>query len=264
MALSYRQIGPEVASRIKLVMTDVDGTLTSGDGFFPAVVWEAIWLLEAHDIMVGLVSGRTLSRLEAFAGELGISGPVIAENGAVAKVDWQNALADLGYSREPALRDLEKLKKLFPDAIEDGVWNRERLVDLAIRCHGVEIKELRRHLEASELLDSGYLLHIMPRGVSKANTLKRLLGEIDDGGICDEEVLVVGDALTDLSLFRGFCHSVLVINPKLPPEQAFILQQAAGYSSHSVHGDGFAEVIFHLLNTRLVLPQAFPAAERRT
>jgi len=251
MAQSYRQIYPKLAGQIRLVMTDVDGTITAGDGSFSSLVLEAVRCLEKQAIMVGLVSGRNISKLESFARDLGISGPIIAENGGVAKVSREGKLIDLGYNQQPAIRALEKLKRVFTDAIEDREWNKHRLVDLVFRPHGVETEELRKHVEDVELLDSGYVLHLVQKGVSKGKTLMRLLGEIGDGSLTPDEVVVFGDFTTDMSLFQSFTHSVLIPNPRLSADEIQMLRNVARYESDLPFGDGFAQVAFHILSARL-------------
>jgi len=202
--------------------------------------------------MVGLVSGRTLPGLEALARDLGISGPVIAENGAVARLKVNGEIVDLGYSRRPALRDLAKLKRLFPDAITEREDNQDRLVDVVFWTHGIDTEELRKHLEGTQLLDSGYILHLVQEGVSKGKTLMTILARIGNGDLSPEEVLVFGDSLTDMSLFELFPYSVLITNARLPVEQRQVLQGAAKYKSKLGSGAGFAEVIYHILLTRTI------------
>lgn len=251
MAQSYRQIDRELARRIRLVMTDVDGTLTPGGDSLSSAVLEAIRRFGEGGVMVGLVSGRTLPELESLASDVGINGPIVAENGGVAKLKAGGEPADLGYSRQPALEALEKLKTLFPGAIEEREDNKYRLVDVVFRTHGIGTDELRRHLEDVELLDSGYILHLMQKGVSKGKTLMKLLGEIGDGTLSPTQVMVFGDSLTDLSLFEVFPHSVLVANPGLSSEHREIPRNVAKYASERPFGEGFAEVAFHILDGRL-------------
>ncbi|NOQ42885.1 MAG: hypothetical protein GQ560_00320, partial [Dehalococcoidia bacterium] len=56
MITSYREITPELASRIELVMTDVDGTLTDESDSISSVVSKSIRRLEDGGVVVGLVS----------------------------------------------------------------------------------------------------------------------------------------------------------------------------------------------------------------
>ena len=250
MPQSYRQISPQLANQIRLVMTDVDGTITTGGDSVSSIVFRAIRHLEAQGISVGLVSGRTLPELESLSHYLAITGPVIAENGGVAKLEVDGGLVDLGYSRQPALKALEKLKALYPDAIEEREDNRDRLVDVVIWSHGVEVSELRRHLEKTQLLDSGYILHIMQEGVSKGRTLMRLLGRIARGSLSAANIMVFGDSATDMSLFELFPHGVLITNPELPTQQRNELKKTARYASELPVEEGFVEVVSHIINVR--------------
>ena len=250
MPQSYRQIGPDLALQIRLVVTDVDGTMTTAEDSMSLAALEAVRRLEAQGIVVGLASGRALPRLESVAERAGITGPIIAENGGVAKLRRDDQLVDLGYSRKPAMRALEKLKGLFPKAIEETEDDKFRLVDIGIKSHGVETVELRSHLDDVELLDSGYMLHLLQKGVSKGLTLMRLLGEVGDGSLSQEEVMVFGDSTTDMSLFQLFPHSVLIINPRLATQQRQAMLEVAEYVSDLPFGDGFAEVVQHILYCR--------------
>ena len=60
MSQSYLQISPDIANHIKLVMTDVDGTLTAEGTDVSSLVSEVVSRLHEQGIVVGLVSGRTL------------------------------------------------------------------------------------------------------------------------------------------------------------------------------------------------------------
>jgi hydroxymethylpyrimidine pyrophosphatase-like HAD family hydrolase len=231
-------------------MTDVDGTIIAGRGPIGSAVLQAIRRLEEQGITVGLVSGRTLPGLESLAHDLGISGPIIAENGGVAKLKVYGDIVDLGYSRQPALEALEKLKALYPNAIKEREDNRDRLIDVVIWSHGVEVSELRRHLGQTQLLDSGYILHLMQQGISKGRTLMRLLGQVADGSLSPANVIVFGDSATDISLFELFPHRVFITNPKLTIEQWQELKKVARYVSDLAVEEGFVEVASHIVNVR--------------
>ena len=249
MSQSYVNIDSGLANRIRLVMTDVDGTITDFRGHVEAVAEEAIHALLRQGVMVGFVSGRTLPRLDVPAREIGIDGPIIGENGGIAKLKTTGELLDLGYSRLPALRDLERLRKLFPEAIESTKDDADRLVDVGFKAPGVDTAELRKHLRESELLDSGYMLHLMQKGVSKGGTLMRILDRIDDG-LSPEEVVAVGDSPTDMSLFELFPHSVLVLNSRVPEADRREVESIAEFSSEMEFGAGFAQVVSHMLKLR--------------
>jgi len=162
MPVSFQQISARLARQIKIVMTDVDGTITSTREAGPGVL-QAINRLKGQGVIVGLVSGRTLPELDRMASDLGITGPIIAENGGVARLRTKGELVDLGYSRQPALDALKKLSSIYPGAITEREDNEVRTIDLVINAEGVTVIELMRHLETiqfagqgtPQLLDSG-------------------------------------------------------------------------------------------------------------
>ena len=253
MTKSYRKITLDLAHQIKLVVADVDGTLlSSGDSVSPAVA-KTIRSLENYGIIVGLASGRPLTRLEPLATTLKISGPIIAENGSVAKLKRGSTIFDLGYSRQPALTALKKLKSAFAGAIREAEDNADRMIDVGFYCDGVTHEELKKHLKGVQLLDSGYMLHLLQPDVSKGRTLMRLLGLIGDGTLHPHEVMVFGDSATDVSLFAEFENSVLIVNPRLTETQTEGIRNLAKYQSELSFGDGFVEVVSFIIKTRLAM-----------
>ena len=249
MSKSCSGIDSNLAGGIRLLMTDIDGTITDVAGKVEAVAEDAIRALMQAGIKVGFVTGRTLPRLESPAIDIGIDGPIIGENGGIAKLKPGGKLLDLGYSRVPALRDLDRLNKLYPGAIERTEDDADRLIDVGFKAQGVAASELRKHLQESELLDSGYMLHLSQNGISKGRTLKRILGRVG-GRIAPEQVLVIGDSPTDISLFEMFPHSVLVRNSKVPESGRREVEAAAEYASELEFGTGFAQVAGHILRLR--------------
>jgi hydroxymethylpyrimidine pyrophosphatase-like HAD family hydrolase len=250
MVKSYQSLTCETAKHIKLIMADVDGTLnTGGDQVSPAVS-DAIYQLQKNDIAVGLVSGRTDPMLRSMAMDLKIGGPLIAENGAVARLTPHGNLVDLGYSRQPALKGLEKLKACYPGRIWEREDNRDRMIDLVFRADGITPEEIKKCVGDAQVLDSTYILHIMQNGIAKGKTLMRLLGQMDGAAIGPDEVLVIGDSMTDLSTFKLFPESVLVPNPNIPEADRIILRNTASYISDHEAGEGFVEVALHIIHER--------------
>jgi HAD superfamily hydrolase (TIGR01484 family) len=237
-------------------MTDIDGTITSGESVkigesrFSQRVAAAIRRLEENGIMVGFVSGRNVPDLERYAEELGTHGPLIAENGALAKPAPGGELIDLGFKRQVVDFAIEKLNNLFPGKIENGEWNKTRTIDLIILLHGVTGDEIKKHLDNVELLDSGYVFHLTPRGATKGQTLFRVLNNGGKNHFSPDEVLVMGDAPTDLSLFQCFPLSVQVINPVISAGKQQALGEAARYTSESCCDEGFCEVANFIIELR--------------
>ena len=251
MAKSYEEITAQTAHRIKLIMTDVDGTLLEdGDEAIPSAA-KAICELENLGITVGLVSGRHMGKLDEMAKEFAINGPIIAENGGLAKLHVDDDLFPLGYLREPAMKALDKLKNLFPDSIRGREDNAERLIDVVFYSDVLSTDELREHIDGDvQLLDSGYIRHLMQKGITKGKTLKTILGDAPFANLDPEEVMVIGDSPTDISLFELFRSSVLIPNPNLPADQTQQLRTICRYESTLTFGEGFAQVANHIIGLR--------------
>lgn len=251
MIESYRRLDAKTARRIKLLMADVDGTLnTGGDQVSPAVR-ESVHKLQNSGITVGLVSGRTGPMLEAMALDIDIRGPLIAENGAIARMSVRSGHVDLGYSRQPATEALARLKACYPGRIHEREDNAARQIDIVFRADGLSMKEIKSCAGDVQVLDSTYILHLMQQGIDKGRTLRTLLNLMDGGTMKPDEVLVIGDSMTDISLFKLFKLGVLVPNSNIPAEDAAILRRAAHYITDSQAGDGFVELAEHLINLRL-------------
>lgn len=77
-----------------LLFTDVDGTLLDRAGQYAMTPAE---LARVHDrVTVILASSRTILELSRNQRDLGLEGPVVAENGAVIAFPWNEALCDIG------------------------------------------------------------------------------------------------------------------------------------------------------------------------
>ena len=100
-------------------MTDVDGTITWPDVGIKPEIRQAVCRLQENDIIVGLVSGRTMPGLMKLADDLSTRGPIIAENGGLARLSPANDLLELGYTRKDALEALNTLKELYPGSVRE-------------------------------------------------------------------------------------------------------------------------------------------------
>jgi phosphoglycolate phosphatase len=247
---SFHDIVPKLARSLRLIMTDVDGTLTADGEYFNPLVVEAISRLKGNGLRVGLVSGRTLPRLKKVASLLMTDGPLIAENGGVAQIKFNESPIDLGYSRKPAIEALAKLKAAFPGKIVEREDNIFRTVDVTIRADGLSIEELRKKAPGVQISDSGYMVHIMAEDISKGGTLKRILERIGGSPVSPEEIMVFGDSPTDISLFKLFPNSVLIRNSNLSSDQINIMAGAASYKSDLPVEKGFIQVIEYIVRLR--------------
>jgi hydroxymethylpyrimidine pyrophosphatase-like HAD family hydrolase len=249
MARPFLELDTLTAHKIKLVMTDIDGTISPGDGTFPPRVRQAMSQLEKQGIAVGLASGRDLSEMMKFARELEISGPLVAENGAVVSLNKSDGSLDLHYDGKYTRGIMARIQTIFPDTVEASPDNRYRAADMMFLLNGLEPEALKIYLGEATLLDSGYTYHLAPKRAGKGTTIRRILPLL--GGLGPENVIVFGDAENDLSMFQSFPVSILVNNPAVSAASKEKLSGVASYQTVSCNGDGFAETISQLLTCRL-------------
>ena len=171
----------------------------------------------------------------------------------MAKLTKESGLYDLGYSRQPALKILNQFKAEFKSAIREAPDFKDRLIDVGFFADDIPMENLTKHLQGVQLLDSGYMLHMIQEGVSKGKSLQRILGLIGDGTIQPDEVMVFGDSATDVSLFTEFENSVLIVNPRLTKPQTDCLRGIPKFRSSLSFGEGFVEVADFLINQRLAV-----------
>lgn len=75
-----------------LVFTDLDGSLLDHDSYDFSAALPAIDRLKTNNIPIIPVSSKTLAELEAYVVELGLNGPVVAENGTVIQLPGEKPL----------------------------------------------------------------------------------------------------------------------------------------------------------------------------
>lgn len=255
MVCYSRQISRRLSNDIRLIMTDVDDTITAADGSFSDSLKKILAQIQQEGILVGLISGRNMADLQACAVELDISGPLVAENGGQVRFKPESRVIYFG-NQEIVDQDLKRLKERFGSDIVDGDWNRERLTDKIIGYREERLSAIAADLEKTDIIETSYsyagqrVLHLVEKGISKGATLTTLIRWMEEADISPQTTLVLGDGPNDLSMFRLFPHSVLIPHDGQPIQYQDQLQQAARYFSNSSGAAGFIEVAVHILNMR--------------
>ncbi len=195
------------AGRIRLVVSDVDGTITESRSSFriPAVTIEAMRRLEEAGISVSLLSSNALPVLAGLSRYLGLSGPMVGETGCLA------------YYKENVTPLCDKSARDAASVVEDefsqylvASWqNSFRLYDYAYRVRpGVDGRSVASLLEKRlrELgydyiyVDfSGYAVHLTPLKDAKAHGFRKILEimGVDAGGVA-----AIGDSVMDAPMLR--------------------------------------------------------------
>jgi phosphoglycolate phosphatase (TIGR01487 family) len=225
-----------VEYKFHVLVTDVDGTLTSPENRLHLPAVEAIWKLENQGIHVVFCSGNVLCSLLTLEFYLGISGPVIAENGGVImKRGWEKPII-LG-SKELPLKALAVLKETYGDKIKETEDQPYRFTDVAIKRtinRETVTKTLKDKDVKINVLDSGYAIHLCDPQVHKAVGVRKAIETL---GYKPENALGIGDGQNDVELLQEVGYGIALNNaPK-------ILKDVADYVTEKSFGEGFVEAV---------------------
>ena len=226
-----RARGP--AHRLRAVVTDVDGTLTDARRRLDPAALEVIHRLTEREIPVLLATGNVLPVALGLHRSLGLSTPIVAENGGI--LYWpgeeriermadptvaRRALAVLRRARVP-------VRRLFTDRWRES----EVALDTSVPIERVRaaLAGVRVRVEGT-----GYAIHLMELGAGKLPALRRALRPFR---LAPEECLVLGDGDNDMGMLAAAGWSVSFPNGS-PGARA-----AADYVTRANYARGFVEGI---------------------
>ncbi|HYA70600.1 MAG TPA: phosphoglycolate phosphatase [Thermoplasmata archaeon] len=220
--------------RLRVVVTDVDGTLTDADRRLDPRAVEVVRALEARGIPVALATGNVLPIALALWRSLGLSGPIVAENGGILYHQNQDGadVVERLTDRRLALAAFRKLKaaglpvrRLFTD--------RWRESEVALEPN-VSVAAVRRELGDGgvEVESTGYALHLMETGGGKLPALERALSY---RGLTPADCVILGDGDNDVAMLRaaGFGVSFASASARA--------RRAARYVTRAEFAAGFVE-----------------------
>jgi HAD superfamily hydrolase (TIGR01484 family) len=206
---------------IRLIATDIDGTLTRG-GKFTTELLQTIDLLNARGIKLLLVTGRSAGWVSAVNNYLPVAG-AIAENGGVyfdldaSGFDFITRIDSIEEHRAELANRFWELQERYPQ-IEESSDNQFRVTDWTFDVAGLSDVELGEI--AAQCQQWGYSFtfstvqcHLKPplqdKGTAILQVLDRYFPEIKP-----TQIITVGDSPNDASMFdrERFPHSVGVAN----------------------------------------------------
>ncbi len=195
-----------------LLATDLDGTFLGGRQADRLTLYRTI--RATPQIRLVFVTGRGAESVLPLLADPLVPDPefIIADVGAtvlhgdgrtpVTPLQWE--LSERWVGTEPILQSLAN----FPGLVRQRVPQERRcsffLDDVT---HVDAIRERLAHLDVDVLLSAERYLDVLPRGVSKGDTLTRLVAQL---GVDAGDVLVAGDTMNDLSLYETGYRGVVV------------------------------------------------------
>ena len=229
---------------IRLIASDLDGTLLRSDGTISARTRDAIRAAEDRGIAFAFVTARPPRYIEGLAEAAGVTGMAVCSNGAIlydiarrAVLHHERLAPELARELTAALREAlpeiafavehgdslgyEPRFPVFPEDAEPRVDHIHAFLD------GDLVKLLLHHPEheaevlgtlacyavgeRAQVIHSGgpRIIEIAAAGVSKATGLARLCYELKIDG---SEVMAFGDMPNDLPMLHFAGHAVAVAN----------------------------------------------------
>ncbi len=248
--------------RIQFVLTDIDDTLTI-EGRLPAIAFTALERLQSAGMVVIPITGRPAGWCDHIARMWPVNA-VVGENGAFYfSYDDQKKKMIRRYWKTAAQRaeDREKLAALQMTILKQvpgcGVSADQayREADLAIDfCEDVNplpqsaIKDIVDLFVRAGAMAKVSSIHVNGwfGDYDKLSMTRLLLDEVFTLKLNDEKehILYVGDSPNDEPMFRFFPHSAGVKNILNFKNQ---LKYLPPYRASRIGGNGFAEIVDHLL-----------------
>ena len=217
---------------IRAVVCDLDGTLTDNKRRLCLKAIEALRTCEAGGIIVMLASGNIVTTTLQVSRLLGLSGPVIAENGGVVHYKGDN---ELFGDKKDCLEALVHVKAHLP--AKELFTNQCRLTEVCIE-EDVGVSKVKALLKGFhvEVNSTGFGIHIMPKGMDKIVGVKRACAMI---GVPLGKVLAIGDSENDIKMIAKCGTGVAVANATKE------LKAVAKFICKKSHGDGVVEALKH-------------------
>ncbi|NDJ15842.1 HAD family hydrolase [Myxacorys almedinensis] len=235
---------------VRLVATDLDGTLTIADKLTPKLL-NAFETLKQADISVLIVTGRSAGWVNAIAAYFPVTGAIAENGGLFYKGDSQSfitPISDLKHHRLKLLETFELLKAQFPK-IQETSDNQFRLTDWTFDIEGISPSELDTMTELCQTQGWSFTYstvqcHIKPMGQNKADGLLQVLHR-QFPEVSLEQIITVGDSPNDETLFNSqyFPRSVGVANLLKYSDR---LTHKPTYITNLSEGNGFCELVQHL------------------
>ncbi len=252
---ALQTLEPLHAQQIRLIATDMDGTLTT-QGQFTATLLQTLEQLAIAQIPVVIVTGRSAGWVSGVVEYLPVFG-AIAENGGLffpRKADqfWLLAdIADFSKHRKALEQMFQSLQQEWP-TVQESSDNRFRLTDWTFDVTGLTPGDLQQMGDRCQANGFGFTYstvqcHIKLPAQDKASGLLRVLHRYFPS-LSPTNLVTVGDSPNDEPLFAPvFPLSVGVANVL---EYRDRLTYPPAYVTQTPEGQGFCELAQYLLTTQ--------------
>ncbi|MEM1255761.1 MAG: HAD family hydrolase [Cyanobacteria bacterium P01_H01_bin.21] len=239
--------GRQALAQIRLVATDMDGTLTH-QGEFNDALFVTLSKLKASGMPVLITTGRSAGWVSGLLHYLPVDA-AIAENGGAyfTKANrYPTFLQPIANNhRQLLLQQFERLRQTYPQLVESSD-NLFRLTDWTFEVTGLSLDDLawmtaNCHDNGWGFTYSTVQCHIKPLPQDKASGLTQVVAK-QFPDLAHHQVLTVGDSPNDESMFDPdqFPHSVGVANVRHYLDS---LAHHPTFVTEAEEGKGFDELV---------------------
>ncbi len=212
-----------------LVVTDLDGTLLDHDSYGWRPAEPAIRALQKRGDTIALCSSKTRAELEVLAREIGIAGPLIAENGATGQgIDFlREGLRKAAAASGAEVRGFGDMS--LDEVIEhtdlpraDAALARQREYDEPFLFLSGDEECFAQAVAAQglRLTRGGRFWHVLERG-SKGEALQSLKPG-------HSRAIALGDSENDRSMLEAADVAIVIPGGNLQPDPAWRIAPAPG------------------------------------
>ena len=255
---------------IKLVATDIDGTILIPEGQFRREVKECISNLDKRGIKVVLVTGRMNAAAQLIASELGLKTPVVSYQGGLIK-EGEKTLYERYLTAEQTEKIINWSKKenihlnLYND---DILYSEQDCYEIQRYCNNQHTKYVVKSFSEIKKDKVNKVLAIDYNGAERINKYEKELPSIfpelyivkstpyflefsnkEGSKYCavkflqkywnlkEDEILTIGDQNNDIELLKAGGIKIAMGNATED------LKKTADYITDTVHNDGFVKAI---------------------
>ncbi len=242
-------IEANVLHDIRLIATDIDGTLTK-QGKFTTDLLQALSQLKQAKIPIILITGRSAGWVQALKHYLPVTG-AIAENGGLYypfesdQPQFLISLNSLSQHRQNLAQAFQILQVQCPH-LQASADNPFRFTDWTFDIQNISLSEIKLLTELCEELGWGFTYstvqgHIKPKTQDKATGLLKVIQQYWSK-LTPEQILTVGDSPNDQTLFNSelFPQSIGVANILEYSDQ---LTHKPRYITAGSEVEGFCQIV---------------------
>ena len=244
-------------SNIRLIASDVDGTLTH-NGKFSTNFISTLLDLQSAGIKVLLVTGRSAGWVSALVNYLPVAG-AIAENGGLflqpnGQQDLLSSIPNISRHRILLENTFHQIKQLFPN-LQTSTDNHFRITDWTFDVNDLSANDIQAISSQCQQMGwsftySNVQCHIKPPHQDKATGLDAVLNN-HFPELNSQQVLTIGDSPNDEAMFNPakFPISVGVANVRHYQDKMLHLPK---YMTHASEFAGFQELAQLLLKNSVL------------